>query len=65
MVVQGRGAQQTDANAAGPDTDLCCCMDNEEDEPCNNVFEDEAGTGSDSGDDEQDIDDYDDDEDDE
>ena len=46
-----------------PCTDLCSCMDNE-DEPCNNAIEEEEEMGSESSDDEEEVDVDDDDEDD-
>ncbi|KAJ7383833.1 hypothetical protein OS493_025705 [Desmophyllum pertusum] len=47
-----------------PCTDLCSCMDNEEDEPCNNAIEEEEEMGSESSDEEEEVDVDDDDEDD-
>ena len=57
MVVQGRGAQRTDANVARPFpcTDLCSYMDNEEDEPYNNAIEEEEEMGSKSSDEEEEV----------
>lgn len=47
-----------------PCTDLCSCMDNEEDEHCNNAIEEKEEIGSESSDDEEEVDVDDDDEDD-
>ena len=45
-----------------PCTDLCSCMDNEEDEPCINVIEEDEEMGSESSEEEEeevDVDDHD------